>query len=140
MTAIIYTDGSCLKNPDGPSGWAFHIKEECGAEFLVCGSNKSSTNNRMELEAVINAIEFSKGNSKNLKLIINTDSDLTIKCATGIYKIKANLDLWDKFNEISKGINIEWIWVKAHNGNYYNEIVDKLARKEATIVSNNPFY
>jgi len=139
MTAIIYTDGSCLKNPDGPSGWAFYIKEEEN-EFLVCGSNKSSTNNRMELEAVINSIEFSKGNLKNSKLIINTDSELTIKCATGVYKQKANLDLWEKFNIISKGVNIEWKWVKAHNGDYYNEIVDLLARQEATLVSKDPFY
>ncbi len=122
----IYTDGSCLKNPGGPSGWAFGVIEN-NEEWFVCGGEESSTNNRMELLAVIESLEFVQGSVYN----IYTDSDLTLKCATGVWKRKANLDLWERFNKISKGKKLHWFWVKAHNGNKYNEIVDKLANSEA---------
>jgi ribonuclease HI len=47
-----------------------------------------------------------------------------------------NLDLWEKFDVVSKDIDIEWNWVKAHNGNEYNEIVDNIAREEAKRMKN----
>jgi ribonuclease HI len=124
--AKIYTDGSCLKNPNGPSGWAFILLEN-NEEWNVSGGESSSTNNRMELIAVIEALNF----VQNTNYTIYTDSKLTLNCAKGIWKRKANLDLWDEYNFASGGKNLNWVWVKAHNGNKYNEIVDKLARDEA---------
>ena len=123
---IIYTDGSCLLNP-GPGGWcACILYPDDDREWIIVGGDKETTNNRMELTAVIEALEFVENGCT-----IYTDSQLTIKCAKGEWKRKLNRDLWEKFNKASNGKTIEWNWIKAHNGNKYNEIVDKLANKEA---------
>jgi ribonuclease HI len=127
----IYTDGSCLKNPNGPSGWAFGVIEE-EREWYMSGGTENSTNNRMELFAVIEALYFVQGNMYN----IHTDSILTLKCAKKEWKRKANLDLWDLFDRASENKKINWFWVKAHNGNKYNEIVDKMANQEAKKIKN----
>ena len=124
MTSI-YTDGSCIPNP-GPGGWAFCILEN-DEEICISGSEKHSTNNRMELQAVIEALNcVNPGN-----YIIYTDSQLTMNCAKGLYKRKKNIDLWAEFDIASKGKKLKWVWVKAHNGNKYNEIVDSMAKSEA---------
>jgi ribonuclease HI len=123
--SIIYTDGSCLK-PGGASGWCFILFEN-NRQWVVSGFNNNSTNNRMELTAVLESLKFS--DKKNIT--IYSDSKLTINCAKKLWNRKSNLDLWDMFDNLSKNKIIEWIWVKAHNGDKYNEIVDKIARKEA---------
>jgi ribonuclease HI len=126
---IIFTDGSCLKNPKGPGGWAFTLIEN-GRQWTLSGGESSTTNNRMELMAVIEALDFAQGN----EYIIHTDSELTMKCATGVYKRKANKDLWDEYDRALGSKKINWVWVKAHNGNPLNEYVDRLARKEAEML------
>jgi ribonuclease HI len=126
---IIFTDGSCLKNPKGPGGWAFTLIEN-GKQWTMSGGESSTTNNRMELMAVIEALDFAQGN----EYIIHTDSELTMKCATGVYKRKANKDLWDEYDRALGSRKINWVWVKAHNGNLLNEYVDRLARKEAEML------
>jgi ribonuclease HI len=126
---IIFTDGSCLKNPKGPGGWAFTLIEN-GRQWTLSGGESSTTNNRMELMAVIEALDFAQGN----EYIIHTDSELTMKCATGVYKRKANKDLWDEYDRALGSRKINWVWVKAHNGNLLNEYVDRLARKEAEML------
>ena len=126
---IIFTDGSCLKNPKGPGGWAFTLIEN-GRQWTLSGGESSTTNNRMELMAVIEALDFAQGN----EYIIHTDSELTMKCATGVYKRKANKDLWDEYDRVLRSRKINWVWVKAHNGNLLNEYVDRLARKEAEML------
>lgn len=124
----IYTDGSCLKNPLGPGGWAFCILESDG--FIICdsGSEDNTTNNRMELRAFIEAM-------KNIDSVneytIYSDSQVTINCAKNIWKRKANLDLWKEYDNFSKNKKVNFEWVKAHNGNKYNEFVDKIAYSEA---------
>ena len=126
---IIFTDGSCLKNPKGPGGWAFTLIEN-GKQWTLSGGDSSTTNNRMELMAVIEALHFAQGNS----YVIHTDSELTIKCATGVYKRNANKDLWDEYDRALGSKKINWVWVKAHSGNCLNEYVDRLARKEAELL------
>ena len=126
---IIFTDGSCLKNPKGPGGWAFTLIEN-GRQWTLSGGESSTTNNRMELMAVIEALDFAQGN----EYVIHTDSELTMKCATGVYKRKANKDLWDEYDRVLRSRKINWVWVKAHNGNLLNEYVDRLARKEAEML------
>jgi ribonuclease HI len=126
---IIFTDGSCLKNPKGPGGWAFTLIEN-GKQWTMSGGESSTTNNRMELMAVIEALDFAQEN----EYAIHTDSELTIKCATGVYKRKANKDLWDEYDRVLRSRKINWVWVKAHNGNLLNEYVDRLARKEAEML------
>jgi ribonuclease HI len=132
--SVIYTDGSCLKNPNGPGGWAFCIIQENDKDiYYYCGGESSTTNNRMELTAVIEALLIINSN----KCTIYSDSKLTINCAEKNWKRKANLDLWLKYDEVSYGKDITYIWVKAHNGNMYNEKVDKIAKKEASYYINN---
>lgn len=123
----IYTDGSCLKNPGGPGGWCFCIIDGT-KEYIVCGSENETTNNRMELTAVIEAL---KTIIPNKRYNIYTDSQLTLNCAVGKWKRKANIDLWNEFDKVNKDKILEWNWVKAHNGNKYNELVDKIAYNEA---------
>jgi ribonuclease HI len=121
----IYTDGSTLNNP-GPSGWACCMKEN-GILWVLSGSVDHSTNNRMELLAIIEAIQFTDKND----IMIHTDSQITINCGKGTWKRKANSDMWNIFDSVSNGKNIKWTWVKAHNGDPLNELVDTIARNEA---------
>lgn len=132
----IYTDGSCL--PNGVGGWGFIIVPSTNTnntEYQVCGAHDNTTNNRMELQAVIEALSFDLiSNLTHYKFY--TDSKLTMNCAKGEWKRNANLDLWSIYDSVSKGKRIEWEWVKAHNNNYYNEQVDKLANGIANELAN----
>jgi ribonuclease HI len=124
----IYTDGSCLKNPNGPGGWALCIIEDDKYEYFFSGGDPETTNNRMELKAVIEAVSCLKPFQQ---CTIFTDSQLTINCATGKWKRNSNLDLWKEYDINIKNKKVNFEWVKAHNGDKYNEIVDKLAYNEA---------
>lgn len=124
----LYTDGSCVKNPDGPGGWAVVLIDDDKYEWYLSDGEDKTTNNRMELRAVIEGIKLiNDGSVCN----IYTDSKLVINCATGLWKRKANIDMWEEYDKISKNKIINYEWVKGHNGNYYNEKVDKLALEEA---------
>lgn len=124
----IYTDGSCLKNPNGPGGWALCILEEDGYEYFFSGSDSTTTNNRMELKAVIEALSCVK---EFKECTIITDSKLIINCAIGKWKRNSNLDLWKEYDINIKNKKVNFEWIKGHSGNKYNEIVDKLAYNEA---------
>jgi len=134
----IYTDGACSNNP-GVGGWGAVLLYKNNKKEIF-GSQKDTTNNRMELKAVIEALGHIK--STSIKIRVFTDS---VYVKDGISKwieswknngwknsnkkpIK-NIDLWKELDEVSKKFIIEWIWVKGHNGNQYNEIADSLARK-----------
>ena len=125
----IFTDGSCLKNPGGSGGWAFCFIEKDKTVFSLYGAEKSTTNNRMELKAVIESLKFIENIDENYK--ISSDSQVTINCAIGKWKRKANLDLWEEFDIEIKNKKVDFEWVKAHNGNKYNELVDNLAYNAA---------
>tara|TARA_B110000438_G_scaffold290175_1_gene325602 strand:+ start:309 stop:734 length:426 start_codon:yes stop_codon:yes gene_type:complete len=135
----IYTDGSCLNNP-GDGGWAAIINND-GEILKISGSEKNTTNNKMELMAPINAL---KKISKDKKVEIYTDSKyvklgITEWIHTWIKnnwqtskkeKVK-NKELWLELYELNKSFEISWIWIKAHAGNPINEEVDSLAKKAA---------
>jgi ribonuclease HI len=135
----IYTDGSCLNNP-GDGGWAAIINDK-GIILKISGSEKNTTNNKMELMAPINAL---KTIDKNQKVEIYIDSKyVKLGITEWIYKwIKnnwqtskkedvKNKELWIELYELTKSFDIDWIWVKAHAGNVSNEEVDLLAKKAA---------
>ena len=126
----IYTDGSCLENP-GCGGWCFTVLEN-NEQWTVVGGEHHTTNNRMELQAVIEALDFIQGQEYE----IYTDSLLTLNCATGLWKRKSNLDLWNLYDSKSKNKILHWNWVKAHNEDEFNEYVDKLAKSEAQRLKN----
>jgi len=118
----VYTDGSCLKNP-GVGGYAYYTID--GPEGY--GYEEKTTNNRMELRAVIEAIKVHESYEGTIK--IYSDSLLTINCAQKLWRRKANKDLWLEYDKNSKGKDIVFVKVKAHSNNYYNDLVDKMAKK-----------
>ena len=95
--------------------------------WCVSGNEAATTNNRMELKAVVETLAFSKEKC----LVIHTDSKWVENCATGLWRRKANIDLWDEYEALSRNRKIRFVWVKGHNGDVYNELVDDLARNEA---------
>ena len=119
----IYTDGSCSPNP-GAGGWGYiALFPDC--DVYGSGQDGKTTNNIMEMSAVIEALkEF----SKQSKFHIYTDSTYVINCAQGLWKRKKNVELWKEYDRQAKGKTIRFTWVKGHNGDHYNELVDKLAK------------
>ena len=129
---IVYTDGSCIPNP-GSGGWAYEIRNSMD-EIIdsSSGFDKNTTNNRMELTAVIKSFQsdYIKSNSV---VTIRSDSQLIINTMNKNWKKKENTDLWNDLDEYKKSKNLrcEWEWVKAHAGIEGNENVDQKANQEA---------
>ena len=135
----IYTDGSCLNNP-GNGGWAAIINHN-GNVVKISGSEKETTNNKMELMAPIKALQKI---DKDEKIEIYTDSKyVKLGITEWIHKWKKNnwqtskkepvknKALWIQLYDLTSSFEISWIWVKAHAGNTLNEEVDLLAKKAA---------
>ena len=143
----VYTDGSCLGNP-GNGGWAFLIV----GEKNICHRSSfelNTTNNKMELVAVIKALEFLK---EFRDISINTDSNYVKQgITTWIINWKKNnwktsrkqpvknKELWERLDELNLNKNINWNWVKAHNIDEFNNQVDTLARKAAETLTESSF-
>ena len=135
----IWTDGSCLGNP-GPGGWGF-IATDGKNTAERCGGEKNTTNNKMELTAVIKALTAAK---KHAEVEIHTDSQYVkngmeswIKnwkakgWKTADKKPVKNQELWKQLDELASNIKIHWVWVKGHAGEEFNERVEDLARSAA---------
>jgi ribonuclease HI len=123
---FLFTDGSCLKNP-GFGGWAFILISD-DHEIHSSDNNEFTTNNKMELTAVIEGLKLIE---ENEECKIYSDSLYVINCALGIWKRKKNVEMWKEYDKVSCNKIIHFEWVKAHSGNKYNEKVDKMALKEA---------
>ena len=122
----IYTDGSCVGNP-GPGGWAAIIVED-GSKKQLSGGQEETTNNRMELMAVIKALEAMPESSL---ITVHSDSQYVVNTMTRNWKRNANHDLWARLEtEVSKR-TVEWEWVRGHAGDPLNEEADSLANREA---------
>lgn len=138
---VIYTDGSCLGNP-GPGGWAATILEngqKGGSEakrHKIVGGSRDTTNNKMEMQAVIEALKFlhkkHKANLTKLQIHFFIDSNLIVQTLNCGWKKKKNTDLWAEIERLSAWLNIKWDWIKAHHENNFNNEVDELAFKEAS--------
>lgn len=129
---IIYTDGSCLGNP-GAGGWGalIQLDEE---EVVLRGGEPETTNNRMEMTAVLQALKWLKENGKGRNVEIYSDSNLVVQSINKGWKRKKNLDIWEKIDKALtalKNIDIKWYWVKGHSDNHFNERVDKIAVEES---------
>jgi ribonuclease HI len=135
----IYTDGSCLGNP-GPGGWAALLQYN-GHEKLISGGDADSTNNRMEMTAVIKALESLR---QSCDIALYTDSKYVMDGATrwlanwrtngwrnSQKKAVKNADLWQQLDQLCQNHQIDWHWVKAHTGHEFNERVDDEARQQA---------
>ncbi len=133
----IYTDGACSGNP-GPGGWGVLLRS-AGRERELCGGEARTTNNRMELTAVIRALEALK---RPVKARVHTDSQYVQKgISEWIHAWKRrgwktadrqpvkNVDLWQELDRLAGQHEIEWQWVKGHAGHPENERADELARR-----------
>ena len=137
----IYTDGSCLENP-GNGGWAAIIKINENKK-KISGSEKNTTNNRMELLATINALKSINSDeeiniytdSQYVKLGITEWINTWVKnnWKTSKKEEVKNKDLWTELYNLNKTLKVKWIWIKAHAGNPLNEEVDLLAKKAAEL-------
>lgn len=135
----IYTDGACSGNP-GPGGWGAVLVYN-GKEKELSGSEKNTTNNRMELTAVIMAL-----NALNQPCEVKLTTDSKYVCDAvnkgWVYswrkngwrksdkKPALNIDLWEELLSLLEKHEVQFIWVKGHNGHKYNEICDTLAVNE----------
>lgn len=130
MPVEIYTDGSCIKHhtkdSSGPGGWGYIILGNVIMEGS--GGNPDTTNNRMEMQAVIESLKVCDGLYTDL--CVYTDSMLVLNCAQGVWRRKSNIDLWKEYDLVSKDKKILWKKVKAHSGDKWNDYVDRLANTE----------
>lgn len=133
----IFTDGACRGNP-GPGGWGVLMRFG-GEEKTLCGGEPDTTNNRMELTAVIEGLAALK---RPCKVTVTSDSTYVLK---GIQEWMANwkkrgwktaskqpvknVDLWQKLDAVVGEHKIDWQWVKGHSGHRENEIADQLANR-----------
>ena len=123
---ILYTDGSCIGNP-GPGGWASIIIIN-DVKTTLSGSDEETTNNKMEITAIIKGLEQFPENSS---VKIFTDSEYVINTMTKNWKRNTNLDLWNRLDSLVINRTIEWNWVKGHSGNKLNDEADLIANGEA---------
>lgn len=133
----IYTDGACRGNP-GPGGWAALLSCD-GREKEIAGAEPVTTNNRMELTAVIRALEALK---RRVDVRLYTDSEYVRRgitewlpqwkargWRTAARKPVKNQDLWEQLDRIAGVHRVEWHWVPGHAGVPGNERVDELANR-----------
>jgi ribonuclease HI len=137
----IYTDGACKGNP-GPGGWGAWLSTGEHEKELFGGENPT-TNNRMELTAVIEALTSLK---RSCNIVIYTDSEYVRKgmtewisgwqrrdWKTADGKPVKNADLWQRLDALRKLHTVDWRWVKGHAGDPGNERADALANKGVTV-------
>ncbi|WP_200763133.1 ribonuclease HI [Nitrosophilus alvini] len=130
----LYSDGSSLGNP-GPGGFCTIIRYK-KHEKIIKGAEPHTTNNRMELRAVIEGLKALK---EPCEVVIYSDSNYVVKAINEWlpgwikkdFKNVKNVDLWKEYLEISKPHKIKAIWVKGHSGHSENELCDKIAKEEA---------
>ena len=133
----VFTDGACSGNP-GPGGWAAILIFR-GAERELSGGEALTTNNRMEMTAVIQALGAL---TRPSKVILHTDSTYVMKgitewihgwkrknWRTAAKEPVKNVDLWKRLDELCAAHQIKWVWVKGHSGHDGNERADALANK-----------
>jgi ribonuclease HI len=148
MRTIVYADGGCDPNP-GPGGWGVVIEAESG-RIELCGGDRATTNNRMELTAAINALRhFPEG----AQIEMRCDSQYVIKSVTEWmrgWKAKGwrtatgpvkNVELMQELDALAARRDVRWTWVRGHTGEVGNERADRLAaqgRREALGLPSRP--
>ena len=123
---VIHTDGACKGNP-GQGGWGAVIEQD-GNQTIISGGQPHTTNNRMEMTAVIKGLEAI---DPHAPVLISSDSTYVINTMTKGWKRKANHDLWEQLDRLVKGRDVSWRWVRGHSGERGNELADSAATKEA---------
>ena len=138
----IFTDGACKGNP-GPGGWGAWLKTG-EHEKEICGGETNTTNNRMELMAVIEALSTL---TRPCSVVVHTDSQYVQKgisewihgwkkrgWKTAAKEPVKNADLWQALDAAQARHQVEWRWVRGHNGNAGNERADQMANRGCATV------
>jgi ribonuclease HI len=141
-SVVIYTDGGCSGNP-GPGGWAFVMSLPAEGEILGSGGEDQTTNNRMELRAVISALEESERRAPGASVTVITDSQyvkngITSWIAswkrngwrTADKKPVKNKELWEELDLVNERVRPKYEWVKGHVGVEGNEHCDAMVQAE----------
>lgn len=136
-TVEIFTDGACRGNP-GPGGWGALLRYGDN-ERTLCGGEHETTNNRMELMAVIQGLSALQ---RACEVTVTSDSTYVLKgiqewmpswkkrgWKTASKKPVKNVDLWQQLDQLVELHTIDWQWVKGHSGHTENEIADQLANR-----------
>lgn len=145
---VIYTDGGCSGNP-GPGGWGYVIVDDDrpadDREIIGSGGDSLTTNNRMELTAVIEALTLvsTTGGWASRPVAVYTDSQYVQKgitqwitgwkrngWKTASREPVKNQDLWVQLDSLALTVKPRWVWVKGHAGIHYNEVCDRLTQEE----------
>jgi ribonuclease HI len=131
----IFTDGSSLGNP-GPGGWCAILRYK-NFEKIISGGEDYTTNNKMELKAVIEALKILKEPCEveifsDSTYVVNAINQWLDSWVRKNFKNVKNSELWKEFLEVSKNHKIKINWIKAHIGHRENEICDKIAKDEAS--------
>jgi ribonuclease HI len=124
---IAHTDGACLGNPDGPGGWAAVVQTAIDARhWWLWGHLSSTSNNRAEALGVLAALEWIPPDSR---LVVYSDSQLTVRILQGRYKAKANPDIWELIRRTTtdKRLKLTPEWLRGHAGDPGNELADRLS-------------
>ena len=132
----VYTDGAYSSSRD-MGGFAFVVLENKEKIYSYFFNEPNTTNNRMEIQAVISALNWLyENNYTEEEISIYTDSMYVIGSMTKNWKRNKNNDLWDKMDEAIKNLDIEWKHVKGHSGDKFNELCDTLAVHASNIIEN----
>lgn len=127
---VAYTDGSALNTGSKhPGGSAYIIFDDIGTEIKRASKGfLNTTSNRMEILAIISVINSLPNGAS---VTIHSDSQYSINVLSGRWRASMNLDQITLYRKLvsEKNINVDFVWVKGHNGNQYNELCDKMARK-----------
>jgi ribonuclease HI len=152
MQLKIYTDGGCSGNP-GPGGWAYLIiREQKGSPEIIVekwGGELNTTNNRMELQAALSALEMlRKLDIPSQEVTVYTDSQYVQKgmtewisrwknneWRTSDRKPVKNQDLWQGLDELASLFSLRWKWVRGHAGDEYNERCDALTQEAIAAIT-----
>ncbi len=147
---IIYTDGGCSGNP-GPGGWAYVVAAGENEQITGSGHDVQTTNNKMELTAVIESLHYIKATHPNgLRAVhIHTDSQYVKNgittwihgwirngWKTAAKKPVKNKELWIDLKAISDQLPVQWHWVKGHAGVELNELCDSLVQEQIAVAKN----
>ena len=135
MKLKIYTDGACSGNP-GKGGWAAIIFDDDENQTKISGNEKNTTNNRMELTAVIKGLEASP---KGFEVTVFSDSQYVVNTMNRNWKRKANNDLWEQLDMLGTTRNVKWKWIKGHSGHPENEEANRIAGLQSGVVGRTDY-
>lgn len=133
----VYPDGACKGNP-GIGGYAAVMVFDNAENNIkiIAGGDPHSTNNRMEITAVLAALSWIYDNHPNEKITVYSDSQYTVRAITESWLEKwidkdfkniKNKDLWLRLYKYVCKLDVKFVWVRGHNGNNFNELADKIA-------------